>query len=1212
MNRRERLRIDVRLGFLVFVIVLAFPSTAHALPNPFTVVFAVDMLFQAFLVAMLLIPKAANATKRFVNRYVPSSSWRTVGLVVVLAATSAALSANTLVDRTVTPVAASFEQRLQACKPLSEQEAEAMGLRPNRLIVDVRPPSAFAAYHLVRSCNLTAEEIFYKAQRIRDHVGAIEGIYLAAEYEIASERVFEDDYPIWTKFFLLPGGLKGHYKNGNREFGWGPAPNLVVDAEGRPVNVQVGPFWFMGRYSAFPTPDAWRRVPESAFVVARQKGAPIIDLRGKQCADHALCLPPWRAFASSISYFLNEKHAGALFICDQPHECLLAAGMGVELASKGLNPMGYLQVDSHWTPKSSAALTGHFGQLVPYAVIVGIIAISAAAWHLVRRFVRRLRHPRLRILASCAGVLAILLSAAMTSWAIGPYLDPEAPATRWMTYYLSDARSLGFPHIVALLLIAPITLVHLGERALGRRSRLLRGAMIVGCIAMVAHADIRLGLNVFAVVLLCASVLGPVLVEVGETIWAVRVAKRGSGLRWIPLSGAIEPSIVGSKAYWLGRTARDGMAVPEGLILLGRPNDTIDRQRLERTVRARLGSGPMIVRSSAPDEDEEGSLTAGRYRSIAVDSVSEVFEAVQSVFADYVEKGINGDAEAAVLIQHQVEAEWAGIAVRAPLHRGGGIQVECSPGTNVNITSGRGAERVGHLGAISKRWLEEGQAPPISEKALAEIFDRYEPRLGGPIQIEWAWERGTLILFQIRRAPKEDNSLVPLDTASSVLSRLQTSLQWIARRPSTLVLQVGELSDYRATSRATEELFATMWDRDGGHRYAARLLRNSALPKPPKPAIVRIDGCLYENLVSDAPVRRLLSLPIHRLGRLWLRARIGSRIAWMQSELERWQLEPIRIEASPSQSPREAAEQILELRKRLVEGPGAIAVAVSLLDQAWRGKGSKTPKILGDALLSDLAAGVDSDELARRHPRRAIPDLALERPRLGETRASEPLPAPPDSPPGASPRGIDEELAFLRGRARVLLSEYAAELRHAHLRLGRLLQRDDVFEITEEALRELAESNVASSPPLPCRGRQQSVPLTVRLIDLERWAAHGEFVAGLETQRKQGGFWAGDPQPCEGVVAPPDEPWVGEGRPVVIVDVPTVELMASIANDFVVVARAGTRLCHAAMIARERGIIALFGAGDAVLELSVGDRVRLHRSGTVERIGASEPKRRVA
>jgi pyruvate,water dikinase len=51
----------------------------------------------------------------------------------------------------------------------------------------------------------------------------------------------------------------------------------------------------------------------------------------------------------------------------------------------------------------------------------------------------------------------------------------------------------------------------------------------------------------------------------------------------------------------------------------------------------------------------------------------------------------------------------------------------------------------------------------------------------------------------------------------------------------------------------------------------------------------------------------------------------------------------------------------------------------------------------------------------------------------------------------------------------------------------------------------------------------------------------------------------------------------------------------------------GAPLSHAAIVARELGIPAVVGAGEATMRLQTGDRVRVNGAkGTVERLGAGD------
>ena len=170
------------------------------------VTLALDMLAQAAIVALLLVPKATTVSKRLFARYLSSASARAFGVMAVLAVALVALLGRPRAEGVVVPRAISLEERLRDCKVLGETEAEKLGLLSGTLVVDVRPPSAFAAYHLEGSCNLTVDELKNEGKRIREAVGgAVYVVYLASEYGVPiRDALFHEDTRTWTMFRTLP------------------------------------------------------------------------------------------------------------------------------------------------------------------------------------------------------------------------------------------------------------------------------------------------------------------------------------------------------------------------------------------------------------------------------------------------------------------------------------------------------------------------------------------------------------------------------------------------------------------------------------------------------------------------------------------------------------------------------------------------------------------------------------------------------------------------------------------------------------------------------------------------------------------------------------------------------------------------------------------------------------------------------------------------
>ncbi|MFO7566229.1 MAG: hypothetical protein R6X02_26540 [Enhygromyxa sp.] len=63
---------------------------------------------------------------------------------------------------------------------------------------------------------------------------------------------------------------------------------------------------------------------------------------------------------------------------------------------------------------------------------------------------------------------------------------------------------------------------------------------------------------------------------------------------------------------------------------------------------------------------------------------------------------------------------------------------------------------------------------------------------------------------------------------------------------------------------------------------------------------------------------------------------------------------------------------------------------------------------------------------------------------------------------------------------------------------------------------------------------------------------------------------------------------------------PTVDAIAALPAGSLIIAAGGTALCHAALVARGRGVVGLFDAGPEVASLEPGDVVRLGRDGRWE------------
>lgn len=229
-----------------------------------------------------------------------------------------------------------------------------------------------------------------------------------------------------------------------------------------------------------------------------------------------------------------------------------------------------------------------------------------------------------------------------------------------------------------------------------------------------------------------------------------------------------DPALVGTKAATLARLRAAGFPVPDGFVLsgisvtdLGRPatRETIDRAL------GILGTDPVAVRSSASAEDLAGASFAGQYETVlGVAGLDAVLEAAAIVLrsgtTDRVNRyGQDRDAAGAgaainVLVQRMVPAEVAGVAFTADPLTGdrGRVTVSAVRGLGDRLVSGEAQPEEWVVGGdVAKpRGMVEGVLDAELARTIAELARRVEGHEGPPQDIEWAMSGGELFLLQAR------------------------------------------------------------------------------------------------------------------------------------------------------------------------------------------------------------------------------------------------------------------------------------------------------------------------------------------------------------------------------------------------------------------------------------------------------------------------------
>jgi phosphohistidine swiveling domain-containing protein len=240
--------------------------------------------------------------------------------------------------------------------------------------------------------------------------------------------------------------------------------------------------------------------------------------------------------------------------------------------------------------------------------------------------------------------------------------------------------------------------------------------------------------------------------------------------RVVALSKAaiLDPSLLGAKAANLGRLASAGFPVPPGFVVTpaaeGHLRDA-SPQMLESA--AALGARRFAVRSSGTAEDLEDASFAGQYETFLNVRPEGLPEAVERVFdsasasrvSAYKEDRaeLTGEAEhprMAVLVQVMVGAESAGVAFTADPVTGRRDEVV--------ITAVRGlGEKLVSGEAVGDEWAVRGEdATPRRESKgaltrrqaleVAQLARHVEAHFGPPQDVEWAISEGKLYLLQAR------------------------------------------------------------------------------------------------------------------------------------------------------------------------------------------------------------------------------------------------------------------------------------------------------------------------------------------------------------------------------------------------------------------------------------------------------------------------------
>jgi rifampicin phosphotransferase len=228
-------------------------------------------------------------------------------------------------------------------------------------------------------------------------------------------------------------------------------------------------------------------------------------------------------------------------------------------------------------------------------------------------------------------------------------------------------------------------------------------------------------------------------------------------------AATLDHTELGAKAANLARLASVGFPVPPGFAV----TTTAERHQREASAKileasAALGAEQFAVRSSGTAEDLEGASFAGQYETFLDVRIDDLPAAVGRVFDSACASGVSAYRDArteltgetapsmAVLVQVMVTADSAGVAFTANPVTGerGEVVITAVRGLGERLVSGD--EWVVRGDGASCRRESEGAITAEQAVKIAELARRVEEHFGSPQDIEWAISGDELNLLQAR------------------------------------------------------------------------------------------------------------------------------------------------------------------------------------------------------------------------------------------------------------------------------------------------------------------------------------------------------------------------------------------------------------------------------------------------------------------------------
>lgn len=710
--------------------------------------------------------------------------------------------------------------------------------------------------------------------------------------------------------------------------------------------------------------------------------------------------------------------------------------------------------------------------------------------------------------------------------------------------------------------------------------------------------------------------------------------------------GEIDRSEVGGKAASLGELLAVGARVPPGIVLTayGAGLAADDRADAVAAALGDLGRGPFAVRSSGVAEDGEERSYAGIFQSVLSVDEADVPAAIGRCLASARAARVSGyasgdDARMAVIVQRMVDPVAAGVALTADPINGDRATtvVTAVRGTGDRLVSGEayGDEWAVVGGRATARRRPESAIGARQAKRVAAEARRIAGLRGAPQDLEWAIDAdGTLWILQARP-----------------MTALPPEMSWAisAKGAYTRQLRFGEWISEPVTPLFESWLLSTMEER------LHEVLRDWTGQRAPLPHHVVVNGWYFYSI-------NWLTNPASLPGMVWHLIRTPRRVAGMIPPTVRFSIATFerewRDELLPSYRSAVAAAEA-----RVEDAP--VAELPALVDDLARLAGEYFASIAAFAgaayKMEMLLARFYAKHLAKELGGSHLPLLAgFEAPAAPDRHAVVSLdwwhaPAPPSTPHHRSEgdhervvatRQAAEEaargvLASSPGRLRAfrrllaetqrlvpVREEHIGEftlswpvMRRAVIRIGEELlasgvigDGDDVFFLSrDEALAALTTGRGSGRLDVAARRvtRQEQARLVPpayvgRLNPMLRrlWDAFPKMVGAVRSERALVSGVPASPGVATGPVrvvrGPHDFESLQRGE-VLVAPLTAPAWTPLFGRAAAVVTDVGSAAAHASIIAREYGIPAVVGCGDATSRLRTGMRVTVDgTTGNVE------------